>query len=87
MSVLAKRLEPPLGREGFLALLDRLGVEHETLDHPAVFTVAEGPEIKAKLTGQALYPDPKCGSAFAVHLQRQSDLYARLIRELQIKAE
>jgi len=45
------------------------------------------PEIKAKLTGQALYPDPKCGSAFAVHLQRQSDLYARLIRELQIKAE
>jgi Ala-tRNA(Pro) deacylase len=40
-----------LGRAGFLAFLDRIGVEHDTLDHPAVFTVAEGPEIKAKLKG------------------------------------
>jgi Ala-tRNA(Pro) deacylase len=40
-----------LGREGFLAFLDARGIAHTTLDHPAVFTVAEGPEIKAKLPG------------------------------------
>lgn len=41
----------PMGRDAFLAFLDRIGVEYDTLDHAAVFTVAEGPEIKARLTG------------------------------------
>jgi tripartite-type tricarboxylate transporter receptor subunit TctC len=47
----------------------------------------EAPEVKAKLALQALYPDPRCGSAFAAHLRRQSDEYARMIRELNIKGE
>ena len=34
-----------------LAFLDELGVEHRTLDHPAVFRVGEGDEIKAALPG------------------------------------
>jgi Ala-tRNA(Pro) deacylase len=33
------------------ALLDRLGVAHSTLEHPAVFHVGEGDEIKAALPG------------------------------------
>jgi tripartite-type tricarboxylate transporter receptor subunit TctC len=45
------------------------------------------PEVKSKLTAQALYPNPKCGADFEAHLLRQSDLYARLIRELNIKTE
>ena len=45
------------------------------------------PEVKSKLTAQALYPNPKCGADFDADLRRQSDLYTRLIRELNIKTE
>lgn len=37
--------------EPLFALLDRLGVAHSTLEHPAVFHVGEGEEIKASLPG------------------------------------
>jgi tripartite-type tricarboxylate transporter receptor subunit TctC len=50
-------------------------------------TALLAPEVKTKLTAQALYPNPKCGADFAAHIRRQSDLYARLIRELNIKTE
>jgi Ala-tRNA(Pro) deacylase len=43
--------QSPLGRTELLAFLDRIGVEHDTLEHKAVFTVAEGPEVKAKVRG------------------------------------
>ncbi len=45
------------------------------------------PEVKSKLTAQALYPNPRCGADFDAHLRRQSDLYTRLIRELNIRTE
>jgi tripartite-type tricarboxylate transporter receptor subunit TctC len=45
------------------------------------------PEVKPKLIAQALYPNPKCGAEFGAHIRRQSDLYTRLIRELNIKTE
>ena len=45
------------------------------------------PEVKSKLTAQALYPNPKCGAEFEAHIARQSDLYTRLIGELNIKPE
>ena len=32
-------------------------------------------------------PSPKCGADFGTHISRQSDLYRRLIRELNIKSE
>jgi tripartite-type tricarboxylate transporter receptor subunit TctC len=47
----------------------------------------EAPEVKAKLALQALYPDARCGAAFAAHIRRQSDEYARVIGELNIKGE
>lgn len=38
-------------RADLFALLDRLGIEHRTHDHPAVFTVGEGGDIKAAIPG------------------------------------
>jgi Ala-tRNA(Pro) deacylase len=38
-------------RDDLLAFLDAHGIEHSTLDHPAVFRVGEGEEIKAGLPG------------------------------------
>jgi Ala-tRNA(Pro) deacylase len=38
-------------RADLFAFLDDLGVEHATLDHPAVFRVGEGEAIKAALPG------------------------------------
>jgi Ala-tRNA(Pro) deacylase len=38
-------------RADLIALLDTLGVAHDTLDHPAVFRVGEGEEIKAAIPG------------------------------------
>lgn len=38
-------------RADLFALLNRLGVPHQTLDHPAVFTVGEGEDIKARIPG------------------------------------
>lgn len=41
----------PFDRAQLLALLDRLGVVHETHDHTAVFRVGEGEAIKAAIPG------------------------------------
>ncbi len=38
-------------RIDLINLLDTLGVEAETIDHPAVFRVGEGEEIKASIPG------------------------------------
>jgi Ala-tRNA(Pro) deacylase len=38
-------------RDDLFAFLDRLGVAHQTLDHPAVFTVGDGGDIKAQIPG------------------------------------
>jgi Ala-tRNA(Pro) deacylase len=40
-----------MSRDDLLAFLDAHGIEHATLDHPAVFRVGEGEEIKASLPG------------------------------------
>jgi len=50
-------------------------------------TALLAPDVKAKLTAQALYPNAVCGSDFDAHLQRQSELYSRLIGELNIKPQ
>ena len=38
-------------RDELFALFDRLGIAHRTLEHPPVFRVGEGEEIKAGLPG------------------------------------
>jgi Ala-tRNA(Pro) deacylase len=42
---------PPKTPADLFAFLDAQGIEHRTLDHPAVFRVDEGHEIKAALPG------------------------------------
>ncbi len=41
----------PAARQDLFDLFDRLGIAHSTLEHPAVFRVGEGEEIKAALPG------------------------------------
>ena len=45
------------------------------------------PEVRAKLVTMALYPKPLCGADFGAYMQRQQDLFTRLIRELNFKTE
>jgi tripartite-type tricarboxylate transporter receptor subunit TctC len=45
------------------------------------------PDVKAKLASQALYARPICGEDFNAHLHRQSELFTRLIRELNFKTQ
>lgn len=40
-----------MDKDGLLAFLDQIGVAATTLEHPAVFRVGEGDEIKAQLPG------------------------------------
>jgi Ala-tRNA(Pro) deacylase len=42
---------PTTGQDALFALLDRVGIAHQTLWHAPVFRVGEGAEIKAKLAG------------------------------------
>jgi Ala-tRNA(Pro) deacylase len=41
----------PATREALFAFLDAHGIAHDTLDHPPVFRVGEGDQIKAALPG------------------------------------
>jgi tripartite-type tricarboxylate transporter receptor subunit TctC len=45
----------------------------------------EAPEVKAKLTSVALYPNRRCGADFAAHIRRQVDEFTRVIAELKLK--
>lgn len=45
------RTVPPASREDLLTFLDAHGVAHRTLDHPPVFRVDDGAEIKASMPG------------------------------------
>lgn len=44
-------MPPPKSRDDLFSCLDQLGIKTRTLDHPAVFTVAESHEIEAALPG------------------------------------
>ena len=44
-------MTPPKSRADLFSALDQLGIKTQTLDHPAVFTVAESHEIEAALPG------------------------------------
>jgi tripartite-type tricarboxylate transporter receptor subunit TctC len=50
-------------------------------------TAVLDPSVQAKLSTQALYPNPKCGADFDAYLRRQSEMFTRLIRELKFKTE
>jgi Ala-tRNA(Pro) deacylase len=41
----------PLTRAALFARLDALGIDHRTVEHPAIFTVEEGRDMKASMPG------------------------------------
>lgn len=41
----------PAARTDLFELLDRIGVRHHTLEHPPIFTVEEGRDLKATMPG------------------------------------
>ena len=41
----------PAGRADLLALLDRLGIETTTVEHPALFTVEESQALRGEISG------------------------------------
>jgi tripartite-type tricarboxylate transporter receptor subunit TctC len=52
------------------------------------FTAAlKAPDMKPKLAKQGLIPVGMCGAEFGAYLRKQTDEYARIIREAGIKAE
>ncbi|WP_203291063.1 prolyl-tRNA synthetase associated domain-containing protein [Maricaulis parjimensis] len=55
----------PATRHDLFDRLDQLGIPHSTVDHPPVFTVAEGDAIKAEMPGghtKNLFLDDKKGN-------------------------
>ncbi len=57
----------PATRADLLSLLDRLAIDHRTVDHPPVFTVDEGRALKASMPGghsKNLFLKDKKGALF-----------------------
>ena len=43
--------------------------------------------VREKLAGAGLYPTSSCGASFGAHIRKQHEVYGRVIREANIKAE
>jgi Ala-tRNA(Pro) deacylase len=59
----------PASPDDLFAYLDTLGIAHETVTHPAVFTVDEGRELRGAIAGghtKNLFLRDKKGTAFLV---------------------
>jgi tripartite-type tricarboxylate transporter receptor subunit TctC len=50
-------------------------------------TAMQAPEVNPKLLNLGLYPVGICGDDFAMHIRKQREIYGRVIREGNIKAE
>ena len=60
---------PPSTRDDLMAYLDRLGIETVTVDHEAVFTVAESQDLRGRIPGahtKNLFLKDKKGALFLV---------------------
>ncbi len=62
-------MTPPMSQADLLGYFDARGLKHATVAHPAVFTVAEGADMKAKMPGghsKNLFLKAKNGALFLV---------------------
>lgn len=71
----------PAARSDLSAFLDASDIDHRTVDHPAIFTVDEGRDLKASMPGghsKNLFLKDKKGSLFLVsaHSDTRVDLVA-----------
>jgi len=63
---------PPLSRQALFAVLDENNIAHKTLDHDPIFTVEDGADIKAKMSGantKNLFLKDKAGAFFLICAQ------------------
>lgn len=73
-----------LARADFLAYLDRLGIQSKTIDHAAVFTVAESKALKADIPGghsKNLFLKDKKDNIFLVVAEHDAALDLKTIHE------
>ncbi len=73
-----------LARADFLAYLDRLGIQSKTIDHEAVFTVAESKALKADIPGghsKNLFLKDKKDNIFLVVAEHDAALDLKTIHE------
>ncbi len=64
-------------RDSFLAWLEAQGIEHTTLDHPAVFRVGEGDAFKAALPGahtKNLFLKDKKGRLWLISAEQDAEV-------------
>ena len=67
----------PATPEDLFAALDRLGIAHETVTHPATFTVEEGRHLKASMPGghsKNLFMKDKDGTLVLISAWAESQL-------------
>lgn len=48
---------------------------------------SQAPDVQTKLAAQGLYPSGLCGADFGAHLRGQYEMYGKIIRDVNMKAE
>lgn len=74
---------PPKDRDALLAVLDRLGIETRTVDHPAVHTVEENKALRGDVPGghfKNLFLKDKKGQLWLVTVLEDRDLDMKDLR-------
>ncbi|MCX5477748.1 prolyl-tRNA synthetase associated domain-containing protein [Kaistia geumhonensis] len=75
----------PMTRHDLLAFLETLGIRTETVEHPPLFTVAEGKELRGALRGlhsKNLFVKDKKGRLFLVVAVEDSVIDLKRLHEL-----
>ncbi len=70
-------MHTPITRDALFALLDENDIAHKTLEHPPVFTVKDGQDIKAKMIGantKNLFLKDKVGAFFLICAQSDTQI-------------
>ena len=73
-----------LGRADLFAVLDRLGIKIETIEHPAVFTVAESAHLRARITGgksKNLFLKDRKGRLFLLVAEDEAEVDLKRLHE------
>lgn len=77
---------PPVSRDELFAFLDRLGIAHRTVNHPAVFTVEEARSLRGQIADgghtKNLFLRDKKGTAFLVVAQEETVIELKSLHRL-----
>lgn len=74
----------PATRADLFAFLDDLGIAHETIEHPAVFTVAESAHLRARIEGgksKNLFLKDKKGRLFLLTAEDEAEIDLKRLHE------